>query len=259
MVMINPFGKGRRPERVDKLGLRKFDLESLLDIYDQYIAARKPLDEQILPELPVLHPVEIEAFCEYITPLPKYASAGFMTRLVQTSYDNGNNGFVVPKEFADSFGLRLKGEKDRPLEMKVKGRVDASWGAASEYCRFVIEGDSMSMLGMDSKHCRFEIKGSAGPHCGLLSYGCEYHIKGNAGVRCGFNAEDCSYFVLGNALDDLGRSSKSCDYHVRGSVKSWGLHSKGCEFDFRVSLVRCLENAYDNWRRRNDKFSIKPI
>ncbi|MBI2669409.1 hypothetical protein HYX14_06220 [Candidatus Woesearchaeota archaeon] len=101
----------------------------------------------------------------------------FLSRLLQNSYNAGNNGFQVDTRSTgalDNLGVFLEGTKEKPIRLTITGDVGDDCGAYSTNGNYMITGD----VGYD---------------CGRLSINGTYTINGSVGEWCGFLSKDGTY------------------------------------------------------------------
>jgi len=161
----------------------------------------------------VLKPDKINTFLQATIPYEahkRYAenTGYFITKLIQNSYNAGNNGFkLVTKALSkkiNNIGWELKGKKDKPLELLVEGDVGKECGAGAEHSTISITGNAGDGCGVLAKYSTISIAGNAGKECGYEAEHLTISIAGDAGNRCGYKAEHSTINIAGNAGDGCG-------------------------------------------------------
>ena len=157
----------------------------------------------------------------------------FLTRLIQDSYNQGNETFFLNTQHVqiDYLAHELNAEK---LKLIVQGNLGSRGGWFSKGCSYFINGTVRDRLGMESANCSYVIEGNAREYCGEESKDCSYLIRGNIDHECGWSSEHCTYIIEGNGGGHLGHYSIDCSYNIKGNVGDkcgWG--SKNCTYTIK--------------------------
>ena len=219
-TLVNPFGdlKSESPDNINKANVETDPaLEHALKTYFSMSFPRtsdvfkedlpeKVMNDYISPlELNVLTPMQISLFVQrlkkqatgwqYFHELTGY----FISRLIQDSYENGHNNFVLNVGDSEIYNLiRLQGTEENPLKLK-------------------IVGDAGSWFGYQSKHCEYDIDGDVGENCGNESRNSIYRIKGNINTDSAEFARECIFEIEGKPL-------------FQGKSQGWAGSAKDCKF-----------------------------
>jgi formylmethanofuran dehydrogenase subunit C len=142
----------------------------------------------------------------------------FLSRLVKSSYDAGNNDFVFEADSGgiDSFGVRLNGNEapirldvrgnlgnnafshSRNVEAKVEQGLGLYGGICTENLKLQVGGDADSGLAIDSKYFA-GLLNNVRDFVGARSYCFSAIIQGNAGEGLCNYAKNPRVFVEGTA------------------------------------------------------------
>ncbi|MDI6738630.1 MAG: hypothetical protein QME12_09055, partial [Nanoarchaeota archaeon] len=124
--------------------------------------------------LPALLPEHINAFLQATIGYESHDTYGwdtglFLTRLVQNSYDTGNNKFRICTRglaLLGHLGRHLEGRKRRPIEVIIDGDVGEECGRRAKYSSFSISGNIGRFCGSGAEKSTFSISGHVGSWCG---------------------------------------------------------------------------------------------
>jgi len=212
-TQINPFEKkpkGKTPDELAEVELETDDtIDRTLKVYQRLDflknADREPYGIPTL-ELEILTSSQINLFLQKIiavTPMEE-VNAGrtgdFLTKLIQDSYNNAHNSFVLDTQDAQigDLGYGLKGKEDNTLEVTIKGSVGEYFGWESKQSIFTIKGNVRDNCASHSEKSTFNIEGYAGDQLGKSSQHSSFHIKGDVGEWCGSQSEYSSFTIEGN-------------------------------------------------------------
>lgn len=181
--------------------------------------------------LPALSPEQIDIFLQATIGYEPHNPYGwdtygwdtglFITRLIQNSYDAGNNKFKVRTKgtgLLDHFGRYLEGTKRRPIEVIIDGDVGSGCGADARYSRFAISGNAGFGCGGEAKHSAFCVSGNAESLCGEVAEKSTFSISGNTGNWCGRNAKGSTFSVGGNAEYGCGSDARNSTFNIGGNT-----------------------------------------
>lgn len=181
-LALNPFGKGKRPETVDDVKLceeLEGQVNEMFKVYKVFstIAHCEGSGYDVKYKWAVnLDLVALPPPALYILSKKMDDHGEFLSRLIQVSYDNGYNDFIV--HGFNCLGVMLKGRQDRYLNVTVKGNAGIFLGADIEYCDFTVEGSTSYGFAKRAYRSRFVV---------------EANVENGLG-----GAESCSAEVLGD-------------------------------------------------------------
>jgi len=217
-VLVNPFGK-LESESPDNITTPNFGKDELLERVWNYFHSfdgktiyygedphyYSPLMRHVSPlNLDfILTPAQISVFFEQLKNLPrqmlhKNVYAGlFVSRLINNSYQNENNHFVIDTgdKFTSNLVVGLNGEKDNPLEITING----------------FGGD---YLGQESKNSIIRVKGSVDNQCGGFCDNLNVTVEGNAGGFFGYNSKNSFFEIFGDVGDVFGSDAEKSTFIV---------------------------------------------
>ena len=164
----------------------------------------------------------------------------FVSKLIQNSYDNGHNNFVLNTKALKemhSIGYKLEGTEEKQIQItiegntgkwcgltaknstfNIKGNAGDGCGRDSNHTTFNIKGNTGNWCGEESKHTTYNINGNTGDHCGSVSKHTTYNIKGNTGNDCGYKAYHSTYNIKRNTGDGCGAGSEHSTYNIEGNI-----------------------------------------
>jgi len=212
-------------------------LEEVLKQYEDVLDNNLNLDEVKA----ILTPEQINTFLQATIPYEAHKNYAentgyFITKLIQNSYDAGNNGFKLNTNTLPTainyIGLKLEGKKDKPLELLVEGDVGYLCGYAAKYSTISIAGDAGNWCGAEAKHSKINIAGDAGNWCGDGAKYSTISIAGNAGNWCGDGAKYSTISIAGNAGDCCGEWADYSTISIAGDVGG------GCGRDAKCSVFK---------------------
>lgn len=128
----------------------------------------------------VLEPADIDLVLQaLIISQPKHVledhyTGHFISKLLQASYDAGNNDFVLTTGDFNirDLGGKLKGKKDNPLRLIIEGNCGYGFGHWSEFCDYLVNGNAQQFFGEINSDSRFTIHGTVGSRPGEYSDNC---------------------------------------------------------------------------------------
>lgn len=225
-MSMDPFfgKKGKHPEIEDRLEIGRDP------VVDKIFEMHNGMDPDEAPkylskiELDVLNPAQIDLMLQKMLSSEKedkdHVRGSFLNRLIQDSYNEGYNGFILTTGDAkvDCLGWQLKGNSKRKLEVTVKGNLGDWCCYDSEFVSFVVEGGVGSRYGAHSRSNVLDIRGRTGNDCGLKSWYSSFNIQGDTGQGCGSESEYSSFEVGGNAGYDYGSLAKYGLFSIEGNL-----------------------------------------
>ncbi|MBW3015903.1 hypothetical protein KY330_05770 [Candidatus Woesearchaeota archaeon] len=204
-LALNPFGKGKKPEKVEDVKLDESLLEELtlhyLKFQEEFIFIDEVPVEKIMKyhifkePLKVLKPGEIDLFLQKMDDFKPDIFGLYLNRLIQKSYDNGNNDFCFQyTNYVEHFCSYLDGKRKNKLRIKAYGDIDCYDGMSGLHdCEVEVFGRVASLFGVMGKHSLFKVHGSAGTELGCNSEHCVYHIDGTVDALFGLFAKKCTF------------------------------------------------------------------
>lgn len=162
-----------------------------------------------------------------------YLTGLFMTRLIQKSYREGHNDFILTTNDIKIPRLcyRLRADPSNIIKVSIEGIVGDESCENSEYCSFVVKGGCGFHMGVDSSNCTYEIHGDTDFQLGDFSKDCRYHIFGDVGDDCGGHCHRGHYIVEGDAELDIGSDATASIFEIKGRVgRTAGSFATHCTF-----------------------------
>ncbi|MBW3015908.1 hypothetical protein KY330_05795 [Candidatus Woesearchaeota archaeon] len=194
-LALNPFDKGKRPEVINTVMLDQI-VNDTIDHFNSLEIMEEPgntwAEKFQNLKLPVLNASLIDSVYQVIK--GKENSAEYISALINTSYEAGNNGFCLTCSGEGHVGIFLQGKSRRRLKLKIEGDVGIGFGMHTKYCDFIVNGDAGNCLGWYSKRCKFILNGDAGEGFG--------------------NFSEHSCFKANEVYLILGRASRNCTYEI---------------------------------------------
>ncbi len=169
----------------------------------------------------ILTPEEINQFLQMTIEIESHdnyqvRTGIFLSRLIQNSYDAGNNDFHLDTtsltRHLTYFCMLIEGEEERPININIRGDVGYSFGFKSQYAKFTITGNVGLWLSTYSKFCNIFTTGNVGPWAGNASHHCTYTLAGNVESNLGENSQQSNYFIGGTLGNCVGINAMNCVY-----------------------------------------------
>ena len=149
---------------------------------------------------------------------------GFITALVQASYDAGYNEFHLPVS-GRSYHLcnELKGTKERPLVINVQSDYANYCAYGMSHVNLTYRGDASLDFANKAKHCFIDFEGT---------------IKKDWIHIFPFESGFSSKYRLAGDLTEVhpGHKSKNCEFEIFTDVGSMGASSKNSTFNLHGAL-----------------------
>jgi len=134
-----------------------------------------------------------------------YPGAEFLSWLIQNSYDNGENNFVLEtgETTPNYLCVRLKGQKNNPIRIHIEGSAGYYLGLETEYAEFIVLNDVRSNTGEKSKHSKYIILGDADTGLGDSSEHCRFYVHGKTLSGFASDAQNSTFILnkLYNMID----------------------------------------------------------
>jgi hypothetical protein len=121
-----------------------------------------------------------------------YTFGYFASELIQNSYDNGYNNFKFDFDYHvfPFFGYKIKGEKDNPLKIFVKGNLAHSGFGRTNFVDTIIDGDVGSNFGCYSINLRACVLGGVSYGVGWISNDLKIYLSGEKDFGFGIDSEN---------------------------------------------------------------------
>ena len=215
-------------------------------------------------ELLVLTPTQINIALQHIiqtTPkedAESFVTGLFLTRLIQDSYQQGNETFLLNTQDTQISNLAYRLEATN-LKLTIKGNLGYSCGSESKGCSYIFESDAKDNCGFNSRDCTYVIKGNVGYSCGELSKGCSYTVEGDVGYSCGSASLGCSFVIDGNAGFNFGANARDSFYSIKGDFEGGcGWNSERCTFQTsNKQTYKHLKKLMPWWKRFTSGNKVK--
>jgi hypothetical protein len=189
----------------------------------------------------VLTPAEMSVFINEIEKFQKeenYSLSAnlFVNRLIQNSYDAGNNDFNLYVEDLPNASIlkKLKATEDNPLKIRLNGSVGDFVARESNYLDLTIDGRVGDYFADNSNNLIASITGDVGKHFGSNSHNIKTKINGNVGYSFGFQSFDIDAEIIGMVGHHFGYNSNNLKANIVGFVDfKFGSYSRNlsCNID----------------------------
>ncbi|MBW3015915.1 hypothetical protein KY330_05830 [Candidatus Woesearchaeota archaeon] len=236
-LALNPFEKGRKPEKVDEVKLddrvmklfkkSKSLIDRMYSVNDQCaeMKAIKQLYQLAIQRSPCLTKNQVEIFLERLWQEGydlDLALTEFYSWVIYYSYDGGCNDF--------SFTF------DKPLY----GLMRNFFAKEERRLKFTFNGDVGNAFGEKSRNCDFVIKGEAGQELGTRAHNC-YFKADRIGWDFARDAVECIFEFNSLNMDEMitvniYQIPKDCIFKVRDKKSKDYLESL-CKNHSRVVLI----------------------
>jgi len=235
-VELNPFDNQKSQNEPEKEAKVEFENDELVEkTLKQYRTLKNELswikkEKQIKKQkLETLKPAQINnLLLQIIRETPKQKTEDeqtglFLSKLIQKSYQAGNNDFILNTQDLQihCLGKKLVGKKERPIQITIQGNTGDSCGYESKNSIFNIKGNTGLTCGGESKNSTYNIEGKTKGWFGCKSKNSYFNLQGDTGENCGAESKNSTYNIMGNATTDLGKDSKHCRFDVKGNTASW--------------------------------------
>src|SRR3989344_3147907 len=224
-MAVNPFSKSgdlREPDDVEEVKLGDTFVEKAIKSYKNIDFDERDfdkIDKQISSlEKIVLNPNQINVFLQVIIEkeskqkIMHWGTGLYLSKLIQDSYNAGNNDFTLNTGDTqiNCLGYKIKGSKKKQIiQIKINGNVGNWCGLNTQNSTFNIKGNVGDECGKKARHSTFTIEGDVGGSCGDLVKYSVFKIKGCAGEKCGSCAIYSMFNVEGNVGDECGEYVKN--------------------------------------------------
>jgi len=234
IMEVNPFNNHNYQENPEKERKVEFEKDKLVEkTLEQYKTVelnehstmgdvRKQMSQF---ELQTLKPAQIDhALQRIIKENQEYKKASkssinrlesaytgeFLSDLVQKSFENGNNNFILNTQDAaiSTLGHQLKGTPEEPIQITIQGNTGHNCGYESERCEFYITGNTGNSCGVESKDCRYDIQGDIGDWFSVTTKRCTF-----------ISSNKKTYEKMKRALTKYDREGKPAENEVKYTGK----------------------------------------
>ncbi len=245
-MAIDPF-KGKKFERRSQSTL---DIDPKDDLVDRVLMDfNKDPKLGHTDNLPILTPYQIQTiFQKFIGKKMEFDSSHLMNRLMQTSFNNGYNGFILDTgDFPfDNLCQYLEGTSKRKMQVRVLGSAGIFFGYQSKYMDTRIEGSAGINLYENVEHCSIRIGHDIGKACAHNAFNSYIEINGSVQTPFGIMARSCT-FELNSLRDDPFLESntnlypRSCAFLTRNRDTAQQLEREfklgNCRYGNSVQLI----------------------
>jgi hypothetical protein len=185
----------------------------------------------------ILTPNEISSFLHLTTGYYDHCryswkTGMFISKLIQNSYDNGNNHFkfnltnIPPIVY---FGDKIKGDISNSINLDLVGNIGAKSFQNAKSINLNVIGDVGAFSFEKAEQCRVIINGNCMGFFGKNSLYLNGYISGNAGACLG-NSSSVSKFITLGDIYSLGNFSHSLLVATKGHVfSSFGFSARNLE------------------------------
>ena len=287
-AMINPFEREReyRLQKVDSVRRIEFKSSPVIEAYQKYQDYIKrvlyhkdsPVVRPSLHSL-ILSPEEINSFVHIITGeyLEEFlyfnsileieklddrvneATGHFISRLVQVSYEKGNNDFKIS---IDRFNIdyllnELSGTEDRPIKAEIIGNVGRKFCSDSDFVNIRLIGDSEGGCYNNTEYSELEEIGNTEECFGFCCENSILKITGNADYFCGAYMKNSSLTNIGNVRTDYGNNSFNSGFilHGDGNLNELGDESENCHCFLDGIITLENEKKQEHFRKSSSRFT----
>ena len=195
--LVSGYTPGKVEEKKEMTVRGENNFHQLYGSFEEFISGPCSLfADQLSDELnrslsyQILSPSEINTFLSGMIqfenlPFYKMHAAFFISKLIQDSYEAGNNDFTIDATILSEMshlGSHLKGKEDAPL-------------------RTTIRGDGLRYLGANSRYTKIRYEGNADLGFGASAENCKFILQGDAGSYFALNASDSIFTINGSIID----------------------------------------------------------
>ncbi len=223
----NPYKGIRLPDNVRGQTKHHSKLPDMIGEYAEFVDKEVNFDEIediIQQETAILRPAKIDEFLQKTKYFEdhmryKYNTGLFISKLIQSSYNNGYNDFELNIKDLDqinSLGRYLKGDKDNRIRIKLIGDAGNATGAESEHCEFIVEGNVDKAYGNNATNSFFYTTGNVDDWCGSNAIDCSFYIEKDMGNWCGNETNNSRFYILGDVNEYIGKGSIRSEFYING-------------------------------------------
>ena len=231
-------------EEAERLKKKVVELESELAVYRR---KEEPSMEQLLDKFKtvlngnpnnflgeikivdeILPPEEINIFLQQTVNFDRYQhyqnAVGFFTsKLIQNSYNAGNNEFTINTQSyylraINFLGFILEGKnKDNLMKLTIEGDVNDHCLREARNVSVQIKGNANKFLGFGTIDSIIVVNYNAGESCGQKSQNSTFNVGGSVGNTCGTYSKYSNFKVGGSVGDDCGGELQNSTFRIRGN------------------------------------------
>ncbi|MBW3015904.1 hypothetical protein KY330_05775 [Candidatus Woesearchaeota archaeon] len=204
-LALNPFDKGKKPEKLDEVELKDETLEGAINVFNNLVGLNHSIPVRNIVYcirncgLGVLSPSQIMLFHDYVkNNHPKYVVDGItgvvLTEYIKMSYDAGYREFELD---AGEFRLwHLAHDMKYPEKYKitVNGDIRDSFKAC-ENGIFIVNGDVMNRSFSALQNCYCEVNGNIEYLGSIMSEDCTFVFNGELNPHVAIYSRNCVFKV----------------------------------------------------------------
>jgi hypothetical protein len=169
--------------------------EMLVDVIDNY----DPIDTLYswLKIPSILTPLQIAELCSLVQ---EYPGVFFLNKVIQESYNSGNNHFIINTgDFVPNNLLStLRGTSTAPLVVDIIGNAGIQTGFHGEDLIVSINGNNGNLLGAEGKNLQMTVTESNGNNAMRLSINSTLTVLGSNGALLGEHSKYLRAEIYGN-------------------------------------------------------------
>ncbi|MBW3015917.1 hypothetical protein KY330_05840 [Candidatus Woesearchaeota archaeon] len=198
-LALNPFDKGRKPESIDKVVLDNDPIifealdylnnlqHSRLGYYEHEQLKKKVVEYQCTPaQINVIMRLALDSEDIVNNGLVSW----LVSRLIQTSYNNGHNDFTLPGSDIKLLCKELEGKAGNLIKISAP-KVGHDYAVNSVYISSVI-GEAKSFCYCNAGYAEITIN-KAGMLLGNGAQGCVFTVLEDVGDLAGWHSNDCTF------------------------------------------------------------------
>ncbi|MFH1637249.1 MAG: hypothetical protein ABIB71_02380 [Candidatus Woesearchaeota archaeon] len=191
-------------------------MDGLLSRYEETLGHAGMQNSMIECLNVILNPDQINDFLQSTVVdagIKSYAwiTGQFISKLIQNSYDAGNNGFSIDTHATgplDILGEKLSGRPDERIKLQVEGNVGDLFGSMAKHLCSTVNGNTGNFCASYVKDSEIEVNGRFGHGLGLCSNMSVFKTQRKENL--GLLGKDISkyqgnkaYFVHGDGVEEL--------------------------------------------------------
>ncbi len=226
-IAIDPFTdkKGaKKPENVKPIQSEgDSSIAAIIEQFDHYLENLDMRDTYFdkfpLRALKPPHIYKVFSEIAFNTKPHDWAAGRYISELIQASYNEGNNDFVLnTQDFSAShLAYNLQGRAKRKLTIEIHGSVGHNFGMNSSNIGATIQGSALSHLGVLSEYSSFSAYGASRDPGFRMKKG-EIHILGSIGNFTGVSAKESVFRIDGKVhaiYDSAHEKPSNCEFYLR--------------------------------------------
>jgi len=195
-------------------------------VYDDFLIYSKNLKNHQIQNL-ILEPLKIDTLLQKILQnnyaekkyVPEIVGK-YLSKIIQISYDAGNNDFVLNTGdyFIRNLGFKLNGKEKNPIKLTIQGNTGDKCGTGVIHSEFSITGITRDSCGWGAKYSKFSMEGNVGDWCGTDAKFSGFSVKGSVGGSFGRHAEYSEFSVVCDTGDLCGDDARYSNFDIKGNT-----------------------------------------